>query len=153
MHEGLATEIFEGPSRDGGHLGDQTVGRDHPLLGIIHIGAVMIKGRQSANGTHHDRHGVGVAAEAHKEPIKLLVEHGVIGDGVFELFEFLSARKFAVQKQVADLQKAGALCKLINRIAAVQQNALIAIDKGDLAFAGGRRGEARIVGENVCFRI
>ena len=39
--------------------------------------------------------------------------------------------------------------QLFDRIAAVQQNAGVAVDIGDLGFAAGGRGEAGIVGEDA----
>ena len=39
------------------------------------------------------------------------------------------------------------LGQILDGVAAVQQHALVAVDIGDLGFAGTGRGEARIVGE------
>jgi hypothetical protein len=40
--------------------------------------------------------------------------------------------------------------EFVDRIAAIHQDAFIAIDVGDLRFAAGGRGKARIVGERAC---
>jgi hypothetical protein len=39
------------------------------------------------------------------------------------------------------------LGQLVDRIAAMQQDALVTIDEGDVGLAGGGRGEAGVVGE------
>ena len=72
---------------------------------------------------------------------------------MFERVEFLRVRQLAVQQEVADLEEARLLGKLVDGIAAVQKHALVAVDEGDLAFAARRRGEARIVGEDVGFGV
>ena len=45
------------------------------------------------------------------------------------------------------------LGQLVDRIAAIEQDALVAVDEGDVAFAARRRGEAGIVGEDVRFAV
>jgi hypothetical protein len=65
-----------------------------------------------------------------------------------------SARgQFAVQQQVADFKERGLLGQLVDRITAVQQNAGVAVDIGDLAFARRGRGEARIEREVVAVAV
>src|ERR1700761_1032578 len=39
--------------------------------------------------------------------------------------------------------------KLINRVAAIEKDALVAVDEGDVALAARRRSEAGVVGEDV----
>ena len=38
-------------------------------------------------------------------------------------------------------------CQIGNRVATMQQNAIVTIDIGDLGFAGGGREKSRVVGE------
>ena len=45
------------------------------------------------------------------------------------------------------------LGELVDRIAAIEQDALVTIDIGDLGFARRRGGEARIVGEDLGFAV
>jgi hypothetical protein len=56
-------------------------------------------------------------------------------------------RQFAVKQQIADLEIVAVLGELLDRKAAIFENAFIAVDETDLRLAGRRRGEARIVGE------
>ena len=88
-----------------------------------------------------------VAAEAAKKDRELLVHHGVVGDGVDEIVFLVRGRQLAVEQQVADFQEIALLGQLLDRIAAIEQDALVAVDIGDLRFAAAGRGEARIEGE------
>jgi hypothetical protein len=153
IHERLTDRIFERARRDRGHLGDHPVRGDFALHRVMDVGAVVVEGRQRAHRAHHDRHRVGVAAEAREELVELLVQHGVVGDVALELLVFGRRRQLAVQQQVADLEEARLLGQLADRVAAVQQRALVAVNVGDGAFAGGGGGEARVVGEGVRLRI
>ena len=71
------------------------------------VQAVVIEGRQGADGADHDRHGVGVAAEAFEEAIELSVQHRVPRDALLELFVLGRSRQFAVQQEIADLDEVG----------------------------------------------
>src|SRR5476649_2316794 len=77
------------------------------------------------------------------------MHHSVKGDGLVELRHFDLVGEFAMQQQVADLEKMRMLRQLVDRIAAIKENALVAIDKCDVAFAACRRRETRIVSEYV----
>ena len=56
-------------------------------------------------------------------------------------------RQLAVEQQIADREEVGVLGKLVDRIAAIEQLALVAVDVGDRALAVRGRGEAGIVRE------
>ena len=58
-------------------------------------------------------------------------------------------RQFAVEQQVGDFHEARLLGQLADRIAAVEQDAFVAVDIGQRAFAARGRGEAGIVGEHA----
>jgi hypothetical protein len=96
---------------------------------------------------------VRVAPEAAEEVVHLLVQHRVVGDAAFEILQLRGGRQFAVEQQVADLEEMRFLGQLVDRVAAMQKLALVAVDEGDRAFAGRGRGEARIVGEHAALRI
>ena len=91
--------------------------------------------------------GMRVAAEALEEAGHLLVHHGVVGDVLVELLALRRGRQFAVVEQVAGFEEVAVFGQLLDRVAAIEQNALVAVDVGDLGFAGRRRGEAGIEGE------
>ena len=116
-------------------------------IGIVDVDRVVIEGRQRADHADHDRHRMRVAAEPGVEPRHLLMHHRVLGDAVVEVRVLLRRRQLAVEQQIAGLDEIAVLGELIDRIAAIEQDALVAVDEGDLRLAARRRGEARVVGE------
>jgi hypothetical protein len=144
---GLADAVLVGHGHQRGHLGDQADRRDLAVLRVVDVGAVVIEGRQRAHQAGHHRHRVRVAAEAAQEELHLLVDHGVVGH---ELGEVLAAASRWAGRRTA----AGSRCRgsrtagqLLDRVAAVQQFALVAVDVGDGRVARRRGQEARVVGE------
>ena len=97
--------------------------------------------------------GMGVTPETLEEAGHLLMDHRVMGDGMLEFRRCAWFGKFAVIEQVAGFDEVAVFGKLLNRIAAVQQNAFIAVNIGDLGFAGRRRGEAGVEGEDFAFGV
>ena len=148
IHEGLADGILIGPSRNGRHFRNQAEGRDFTLARIIDVQIVVIEGRQSADHTAHYRHRVRVAAEAVKEAAQLFVQHGVIGHTLAKFLILRGIGQIAIQQQIGNFEEARFFGQLINGIAAIQQNAGIAINIGDGAFAGSGRAIAGVEGEN-----
>jgi hypothetical protein len=87
---------------------------------------------------------MGIATEPAEKLVELLVDHGVVADGVHEIGFLRLAGQLAVEQQVAELQIVGLLGQLLDGVSPVQQDALVAVDVRDGRFAGGRRDEARI---------
>ena len=75
-----------------------------------------------------------VAAESLEEFVNLRIEHCVIGNVAAELFRLFLGGKFTVEKQIADFQKVGLFGELVDRVTAVEEFALFAVDECDLAF-------------------
>ncbi len=92
--------------------------------------------------------GMSVAAEALEEAGHLLMDHRVMRHAVVEIFLLRLGRQFAVQQQVAGLEKVTLLGELFDRIAAVKKNAGVAVDVGDLGVAASGGGKAGIVSEH-----
>jgi len=88
-----------------------------------------------------------VAAETAEEARHLLMHHGVARDRVPERLELFVARQLPVQQQIAGREEVRVLGELVDRVAAIEQLPLLAVDEGDRRRAVGRRGEAWIVGE------
>ena len=93
---------------------------------------VVVEGRQRADAAGHDRHRMRVAPEALIEPAHLLVHHRVMGHAVVEVGLLRGGRQLAVEQEVAGLQEIAVLGDLLDRIAAVEQDAFVAVDIGDL---------------------
>ncbi len=77
------------------------------------------------------------------------MHHRVQGDGAIERHHLFLVRQFAVEQEVANFKKIGVRRQLVDRVAAVKQDALVSVDEGNVALAAGGRGEARVVGEDV----
>ena len=153
INERLADRIFVGHGGQRRHFRDHADRRDHALMRIGDVGGVVIERRQRADAAGHHRHRMRVAAEALEEPGHLLVHHRVAGDGVVEVGFLRRRRQFAVEQQVAGLQEVAVLGELLDRIAAIEQDAFVAVDIGDLGLAACRRGEAGVVGEHAALAV
>ena len=147
IDEGLADGIFIGHRGDGRHLRDHAERGNVALDWIGDVDGVVIEGGKRADGANHDGHRMRVAPETGKEPVHLLVRHRVVGDAVLEVEILLLAGQVAVQQDMAGFEEIAVLGELLDGIAAIEQNALVAVDKGDVGFARRRRGEAGVVGE------
>ena len=90
-----------------------------------------------------------VAAEALEEAAHLLVHHGVMHDAIDEIGLLRRGRQLAVEQEIAGLEEVAVLGEIGDRIAAIEQHALVAVDIGDLGFAAPGRGETRVVGEDA----
>jgi len=71
----------------------------------------------------------------------------VARDPIIEVRLLGGGRQFAVEQQVTGLEEVAVFRQLLNRKAAVEQDAFVAVDVGDFGFAAGRRGKAGVVGE------
>ncbi len=149
IDEGLAQGILESPGGDGRHLGDQPVRGDHPVFRVIEVQVIVVEGGERADGGAHHCHRMRVAAEAAEENLHLLLEHGVVGNRILELLQFLGVRKISLEQKIGDLEEMRLLGKLLDGIASVLQNALVTVDIGDLGRAASRRPVTRIVGEHA----
>src|SRR6201988_2059391 len=96
---------------------------------------------------------MGIAPETLKESAHLLVNHGVMGHAIDEVGFLRRRRQLAVEKEIAGLEKVAVLGEIGNRVTAIEQDTLVAVDIGDLGFAAASRGEAGIVGENTGFGV
>ena len=149
VHKGLADAVFVGHRHQRWHFGDQTDGSNFAVLGVVDVGAVVVEGRQCADQAGHDGHRVRVTAETAQEKLHLLVDHGVVLD-VFGKGRFGGlAGQVAVEQQVAGLHVIALGRQLLNRVAAVQQFALVAVNEGDGRLAGGCRQKSWVVGEHA----
>ena len=153
IHERLADRIFVSHGGERRHFRDHADRGDHALGRIRDVGGVVVECRQRADTAGHHRHRVRVAPEALEEPHHLLVHHGVARDAVIEIGFLRGRRQLAVQQQVAGLQEIAVLGQLLDRIAAIEQHALVAVDVGDLRLAACRGGKAGVVGEQAALAI
>ena len=149
IDERLADRVFERHRRERRHFRDHADRGDLALPGIGDVGRVVIEGRERADARHHHRHRMSVAPETVEKAVHLVVHHGVARDAIVEVGLLRGGRQLAVEEQVAGLEEIAVLGELIDRIAPVEEHALVAVDVGDLQFRARGRGEARIVGEHA----
>ena len=149
IHVRLADRVLVGHRDQRRHLGDQADRRDVALVRIVQVDRVRVERRQRADETRHHRHRVRVAAEAAHEELHLLVDHRVPGHAADEIDLLRRVRQLAVEQQVADLHEVALHRELLDRVAAVEELALVAVDERDRRVARCGRQEARVVGESA----
>ena len=79
---------------------------------------------------------MGVGREAFEVVLHVLVQHLVLGQQVRETPQLGAGGQLAHDDQVGHLDEGGFLRQLLDGDAAVAQDALLAVDEGDLALAG-----------------
>jgi hypothetical protein len=91
-------------------------------------------------------HRVRVVAEALHERLQVLVHEGVIRHVMGPGLVLDLVRQVAVHQEVGDLEVVRLLGELLDRVAAVLEDALVAVDVGDGRATGGGVDEAGVVG-------
>jgi len=71
-----------------------------------------------------------------------------MGHAIVEVLLLRRRREFPVQQEIAGLQEVALLGELLDRVAAVFQDAGVAVDIGDLGLAAAGGGEAGVIGEH-----
>ena len=138
VEERLADRLLVGVGGDGRQLGQQPDRRQLDLLLVQRVHRVRVVRGERVDRAGQHRHRVRVAGEAVEEPLEVLVQQGVPLDLGGELLQLVGRRQLAVDQQVADLDERRLLGQLLDRVAAVAQDARVAVDVGDRAL--GRRG-------------
>ncbi len=144
VHVGLADGLLVRGGRDGRQLGEQPHGGQLDVRLVERIAAVLVERGQRADRRAEDRHRVGVHREGVEEVPELLADEGVALDLADPGVQLLGIRQVAVDQQVGDLEERRALGQLLDRIAAVAQDPVVAVEVRDGA-AGGRRVRVAVV--------
>ena len=129
------------------HLGDEAV---HLLAArrlLEDLLGVGIEGRERADGAQEDAHRVRVVLEAFHQLLDVLVQQPVRLDVLGPLVELLARRQLAEEQQIRHLEVVRALRQLLDRIAAILEDPLVAVDVGNSAAARRSVHERRIVGD------
>ena len=97
---------------------------------------------------HQHAHRVRVVVEAVDEPLAhVLVDERVAGDVALPLGQLRAVGQLTVEQQVGHLQVGALLGELLDRVAAVAQDAVVAVEVGDRALAGRGLQVGRVVDE------
>jgi len=83
-----------------------------------------------------------------QEILQVFIEHGVTGDHLLEPDQLLFHGQLAVQEQIGDLEKTRLGRELLDRIAPIEQDPVLAVDVGDGAVATGGGHETGVVRED-----
>ena len=141
-----------GQRGEGGHLGDQPLGRLEAMRLLGDVESLVVLGGQCTGQGRHDAHRMGVAGELPDHRLDALGDPALAGDGVLEGRLLARRRQGGVQQEVAQFQEVRLLGELFDRVAAVQQGAGVSVDVGDVGVARGRGHESRVVGEETLVR-
>ena len=131
---------------EGRRLGDQAQDLAFALGRIVDVlGAVVERSERGQCRDEHP-HRVGVVVEAVDEPLAhVLVDEGVVRDVADPCVELRLVRELAVQQQIGDLEIRRLLGELLDRVAAVAQDAGFTVEIGDRRLARRRREVGRVV--------
>ena len=128
---------------EGGRLGDQPqnlLGADVGVEDFLGLGVV---GGEGGDPRHEHPHRVGVVVEPLHEPLAdVVVQERVVDDVEGPVVELGLRRQLPVQEQVGDLEVRRVLRQLLDRVAAVAQDAGVAVQEGHTRRAR-RRGQER----------
>ena len=87
-----------------------------------------------------------VVAERLHQRLDIFVDEGVMRDVVGPRCHLFLVRQLAKKDQICDFQKVASLRELLDRVAAVFENSLVAVNKRDRAFGGRGVHQRRVVG-------
>ncbi len=131
--------------RERRHLADQAIRLLAPGIGIKNILGVRIKSGKRGNRGNQHAHRVSVVVKTINEFLDALVDERVMRDVVSPIRQLRFRGKLAVKNQVRGFDVCAFFRQLFDRIAAVTQNSLVAVNIGNLARARSRVGERRVV--------
>jgi hypothetical protein len=146
LHVGQAHRVAVRVGRDRRHFSDQAARLEAAGLDVVDVFGVGVERGERGDRSYENAHGVRVVAVTLHEALAVLMEHRVHLDVVRPCIEVLLVRKLALDDEVGRLEKAALLGELFDRVAAVAQDPLVAVDERDGAAAAGRIGEGGIVG-------
>ena len=141
----LALGVAVGERRQRRHLGDQPDRLDVTVLRVVDVRRLGIERRQRADRAEQHAHRVRVVAEATEELLDVLVHERVDRDLVLPVRQLRGGRQLAVDEQVGDLEIGRLLGELLDRVAAVLEDAVRAVEVRHRRAAGGRVHECRVV--------
>ena len=118
--------------------------REHPdrvqldVLGVVRVGLALVVGRERRGRRREHRHRVRGGRQRREESLEVFVQQRVVADALVERSQLVGAGQFAVDEQPGDLEVGAVLRQLLDRVPAIAEDALVAVDEGDRRL--GRRG-------------
>ena len=142
---GQAARMPKRERRQRRHLADQPARLQPARFEVVDVVGVGIKRRQRADRAEQHPHRMRVVAEALHELLDILMHHRVDLDVVLPALVMRAVGQLALDDQVRSLEIVALLGELFDRISAIAQDALVAVDIGDAAAARRGVGEGRVV--------
>ena len=138
IDERLAERVLVRGRRDRRNLRDDAVREDLAMARVMDVHRVVIERRHRRDHRRHHRHRMRVVVKAVEETQQRFVDHRVVADrrasNSLELRRWSAARRGSAGRRLRG--SSTLLGELLDRVAAVQQHAAVAVDVGD---AGSRR--------------
>ena len=143
---GAADAVAVGVGGNRRNLRDEAVNLLLARLLVEDLLGVRVERRKRADRAEEHAHRMGVVLEPFHQLLDVLVQHRVERDLLGPLLELRVGRQLAEDDEIRRLEVGRLLGELLDRIAAILEDALVAVDVGDAAAA--RRGvhERRVVG-------
>ncbi len=136
IDEGLADRFLVGVGRNRRQLGHQPVdGQSDTCLGSRGIQRILVEGAQGTDDRAEDGHRMGVTRKAVVERPHVFVQHGMPPERGAELLQLLCVGKLSMDQQIAYLDEVAGFAELLDRISAIPQYPLLAIEIGDCALS------------------
>ena len=118
------------------HFCDEAFDLCQPLVGVIDLVSVGIKRRQRSDSADEHSHRMRVVAKRLHQRLYIFVDKGVMRNVVGPRRQLFLVRQLAEKDQVRDFQKIAVLSELFDGVAAVLQDALVAVNEGNRTFRG-----------------
>jgi hypothetical protein len=132
IEERLPDRVLVRVGRDRRHLRDQP---QHRVVdAAVGLGLLVEGGERCDRGGAH-RHRMCVLRERLEEAHEVLVEQRVVRDLLREALQLVGGGQLAVDQEPRHLEEVAHLRQLLDRVAAVAQDALLAVDERDRAAA------------------
>ena len=149
QHQRAAGRVPQPVGGDRRRLGDQPQAVQAACVEVRDVLRIGVEGAERADGAQEHPHRVGVVAEAFERLLDPLRHDHVIADVGDPLFQVRSGRELTEQDQVGRFEVAAVFRQLLDRVPAVHQDSLVAVDERDPAPAGGGVRERRVVGHQA----
>jgi hypothetical protein len=144
VQEGLADALLVRVGGDDRDLREEADGRLLDHLGVVDVERVLVVGRERVDRAGEHRHGVSVRRQCREEALEILVQEGVVADAIREVLVLGLGGELTVEEQVGDFEEARLGGELLDRIAAVTQDAVGTIDVRDGGLGRRRVDEALV---------
>ena len=116
---------------------------------------IAIERRERADRTDEDAHRMGVVLEPLHQLLDVLMQQRVLRDGIGPVLQLRCGRQLPEDDQIRRFEVVAVFGQMLDRVAAILEDALVAVDVRDGAAARRRVEKRRVVGHQarvVCCR-